>query len=281
MAKRMIGKVAELWRYPVKSMLGERLAATTVTLRGFAGDRAWALRDAASGRILSAKKYPKLFEMRAAFEAAPDDDDSAAVRITLPGGATIHAGDPDASEILSDSIGCKVRIERPQPRQNNLAGIDPATVFGEVGIENIVPGMSAATAPDFFPLPEGTFFDSATVHVLASATLEHMRRLAGGNSRFDSRRFRPNIYVETAGAADGFVEDEWLGGMLEVGDTVKISGMKPALRCVMTTHRQDDLDRDPAILRVAAKNHRANVGVFASIGARGSIRVGDPVFLQK
>jgi uncharacterized protein YcbX len=281
MAKRIVGKVGALWRYPVKSMLGEKLDRTSVTQHGVAGDRGWALREASTGRVVSAKKYPKLFEMRAAYEGSPDGEVMPPVRITLPGGKTIHAHDSSASETISAVLGCSVRIDRAQHGEHNQAAIDPATVFGEVGIANIFPGMTQATAPDFFPLPEGTFFDSATIHVLAGATLEHMYRLNGSNGRFDPRRFRANIYVETEGAADGFVEDEWLGGMLEVGDSVKITAMQPALRCVMTTHPQEDLEHDPSILRVAAKNHRAMVGVFASVGSGGMIRVGDPIVLVK
>ena len=279
MAKALIGKVAALWRYPVKSMLGETIAETSVSLGGVVGDRAWALREVASARVLTAKKYPKLFAMSAAYEGSPDLGESAPLRITLPDGATIRASDPDASGKLSAALGFEVLLVRPHQGQMELAGIDPATVFGEVGIENIYPGLTAATAPDFVPLPEGAFFDSAVIHVLASGTLEHLRRLAGGKSRFDPRRFRPNIYVETAGDGGGFVEDQWLAGTLEVGGAVKITAMRPAMRCVMTTHPQQELERDPAVLRLAAKDHKACVGVYGAIGAPGTIRVGDPVFL--
>ena len=55
--------------------------------------------------------------------------------------------------------------------------------------------------------------------------------------------------------------------------------MQAALRCVMTTHRQTDLARDPRILRAAAQHHSARLGVFASIGAPGPVRIGDLVFL--
>jgi MOSC domain-containing protein len=278
MAKQRIGSVAALWRYPVKSMLGEKLGEVNVTFHGVAGDRVWALRELASGWVVSAKKYPKLFQMRAYYDPA-ESAGSSPIRIALPDGATILCDDSNASETLSTLLGAKVRLEHPQPEQQNFAGIDPATVFADVPPENIFPGIT--NVPNSFPLPTGSFFDSAPIHVLASGTLQHMSRLAGGKSRFDPRRFRPNIYVETSGSGGGFVEDEWLGGMLEIGESARIIGMKPALRCVMTTHPQDNLERDYTILRTAAQNHQANVGVFASVGARGTVRVGDPVFLTK
>ena len=136
-------------------------------------------------------------------------------------------------------------------------------------VDKVFPGLTAATLPDYFALEKESFFDSAVMHVIASGTLRHMAKLAAPGSVFDPRRFRPTIFVDTGERDDAFIEDEWLGGTLEVGDSVRIVAMRPALRCVMTTHPQEDLPRDYTILRTAAFHHRANVGVFASIGARG------------
>jgi MOSC domain-containing protein len=140
-----------------------------------------------------------------------------------------------------------------------------------------------ATLPEVFALPAGTFFDSAAIHVLTSGTLAHLGKLIGEDAEEDAevdpRRFRPNIVVQTAPGVEGFLEDDWLAGTLEVGKAVRIVGMRPALRCVMTTHRQADLARDGRVLRAAAQHHRGHVGVFAAIGASGKVRVDDPVVL--
>ena len=64
-ASTLVGEVEELWRYPVKSMLGEQLTVTEVTESGLFGDRAYALRDASDGEIATAKnpsKWPNLFD---------------------------------------------------------------------------------------------------------------------------------------------------------------------------------------------------------------------------
>ena len=105
-----------------------------------------------------------------------------------------------------------------------------------------------------------------------------MHKLTGEDAQLDPRRFRPNIVVATEGVED-FIEDGWLEGTLEVGDSVRIVQMKPAVRCVMTTHRQADLARDMRILHTAVQHHHNHVGVFASIGTPGNVRVGDPVVL--
>jgi len=281
MARRMIGKVSALARYPVKSMLGEQLDELHFTERGAVGDRAYALRELATRQIASAKKFPRLFEFRAAYDSAPAPERAAPVTIELPGARKIHAGDADSSELISAALGRKVRLERAASATGELAGIDPATVFGDLPVDKVFPGLTAATMPDYFALHKESFFDSAVMHVIASGTLRHMAKLAAPGSVFDPRRFRPTILVDTGERDDAFIEDQWINATLEVGDGVRIVAMRPALRCVMTTHPQEDLARDYAILRTAAFHHRANIGVFASIGAAGRVRVGDPVYLDQ
>src|SRR5512146_94600 len=279
MERRKGGLVSALFRYPVKSMLGEKTAELELTAGGTLGDRAWAVREA-SGRIATAKKWPAMLGYRSSYDSPPRAGGLAPVTIAFPDGATIHADDSDASARLSAVLGRPVSIERAKPDERSRGEIDPQTIFADVPVEQILPGLTNQTVPDTFGLMRGGFFDSAPIHVLASGSLEHMKRLCGGDSILDPCRFRPNIFVDTGGA-DGFVEDEWLEGTLEVGETARIIAMKPALRCVMTTHAQTSLPRDLSILRTAARHHKATLGVFAEIGAPGTVRVGDPVYLSR
>ena len=94
-----------------------------------------------------------------------------------------------------------------------------------------------------FTLPEGTFFDTAVVHVLTTATLDRLRELYP-QGRFEARRFRPNMVVQTPEGERTFVEDAWIGKVVAIGETVrlKITGSCP--RCVMTTLPQGDLPKD-------------------------------------
>jgi len=129
-----------------------------------------------------------------------------------------------------------------------------------------------------FGLPQGTFFDAAAVHVLTTATLERLRALYP-EGRFEVRRFRPNIVIETADGAD-FVENEWVGHALAIGDSVRLSITGPCPRCVMTTLAQGDLPRDTKILRTAAEHNHASVGVYASVSQGGAIHRGDSVSVE-
>jgi hypothetical protein len=280
MEKRHIGVVQDLFRYPVKSMLGERLSAVDIGAHGVVGDRAYALRET-NGRVLTAKKWPNLLDFRAAYETTPRPIDLAPLRITLPDGRALIAQDPDPSTLLSAVLGRTVVLDRAQGDLPSHAEIDPATVFGDVPVEQVMPGRTAATMPDSFALPPGTFFDSGSIHVLASGTLAHLHTLIGADAQLDPRRFRPNIVVETAPGVEAFMEDSWLEGTLEVGERVQIMQLRPTLRCVMTTHRQAELGRDLRILRAAAWSHQDHVGVWGSIGKAGTVRVGDPVVLVR
>ena len=280
MERQPIGMVKDLFRYPVKSMQGERLNAVEIREHGVIGDRAYALREA-NGRVMTAKKWPHLLEFAARYEAPPTPDALAPLCITLPDGRSLQAHDPDASAALSAVLGCPVVLERAQPGQHHRAAIDPATVFGDVPVGALKPGYTAATLPDSFALPPGTFFDAASLHVLASGTLAHLRTLIGGEAPVDARRFRPNLVVDTEPGLEGFLEDDWLDGTLEVGERVSLVQLRPTLRCVMTTHRQAELGRDLRMLRIAAQHHQAQVGVWAAIGTPGTVRVGDPVVLVK
>jgi uncharacterized protein YcbX len=278
MRRKLVGRVRALARYPVKSMLGENLEQLDFTERGAIGDRAYALREVVTGHVASAKKFPKLLEFRAAYDSPPETAVRKAITIVLPDGKKIHAEDPEAAEMISAALGRKMKLERSENVQGEHAGIDPKTVFADVPVDKIFPGVSEI--PDHFGLEKASFFDTAVMHVIATGTLKHMAKIAPG-SNFDHRRFRPTILVDTGDVDDAFVEDGWEGGTLEVGNGLKIVAMQPALRCVMTTHPQQDLSRDYAVMRTAAFHHKANVGVFASIGASGRVRLGDSVWLDK
>jgi len=178
MERRQIGVVKNLCRYPVKSMQGERLNEVEIGAQGVIGDRAYALREA-NGRVITAKKWPTLLECSAHYEAPPTRQALAPLCITLPDGRSLQARDPNASAALSTVLGRPVVLARAQDDQHHRAEIDPATVFGDVPVETLKPGYTAATLPDSFALPPGTFFDAASLHVLASGTLAHLRTLTG------------------------------------------------------------------------------------------------------
>jgi len=265
-----IGVVGALWRYPIKSMRGEPISAAAVTSYGLAGDRAWALRETEYGGIVSARTWPAMLQLRASWDRDltqdPLNDTAARVGIELPDGSIALAGDSQAgdrasSRILSDFLHREVRLERVRR--------EPVTLAER---EAIMRGDAMPPARDYF--------DEDVMSLIATGTLAHLRSLTDGVSDFDPRRFRANIIIDTGANANSFLEDRWLDGMIEIGPTARFAGMRPALRCAITTHPQDELPHDPAILRTAWRSHQAYAGIFAAVAAEGTIRVGDPIYLN-
>ncbi|HEX9067829.1 MAG TPA: MOSC N-terminal beta barrel domain-containing protein [Ktedonobacterales bacterium] len=280
---RLAGKVATLWRYPVKSMLGEELNASEVNTWGLLGDRAYALLDTATGKIASAKnprKWPQLFDFRAAFLDLPRlDAPLPPVRITLPDGTPVTSEQGDLHQILSRALNRAVTLEAAE--HSRWAIGEQSSAPKATTAEAYWPDMEGLVARDTvteFELPEGTFFDGAVVNVLTTATLERLRELYPAG-RFEVRRFRPNVVVETDASTKDFVENAWVGRTLAIGDTVRLSITRPCLRCVMTTLPQADLPRDHGILRAVAQHNAAYAGVYAAVVQGGTIRRGDTVRL--
>jgi uncharacterized protein YcbX len=270
------GTVCELWRYPVKSMLGEQSAELTITTAGVVGDRAWALREIESGRIASAKKHPRLLEFRARYDTEPRQSSSGRVVIEPPRGPHFFADDHDASERLSSILGMPMRLEnRPSP--NEKTSIDRTNVFGDVPVSQLKPDWTPETMPDHFQLMASSFKEIGPLFVVTSGSIDHLRELQGGTALIDRRRFRPNIYIDSGPSVGRFVEDDWLGCSLLVGEHVQLTGLEPTLWCVTSTLAQEDLPRDLSVLRTAAKHHKGCLGVYASVASEGQVQVGSRV----
>ena len=276
MTQPLHGAVGALWRYPVKSMMGEELNAAEVTQRGLRGDRSYALVDRADGKVATAKnprKWPRLFDFRSAFIDPSSPGGDAPVRITLPDGTMIVSDRDDCDEILSKALGREVSLDAVEDGEVATA---PSVKAEEYWPD--MEGLAHRETVTDFALPAGTFFDCAVIHLLTTATLDRLSELYP-QGRFEARRFRPNIVIQPAPDAPGFVEDAWIGSTIAIGDEVRLSVTGPCGRCVMTTLTQGDLPKDVGILRTAAQHHNATVGVYAAVTHGGMIRRGDPVRL--
>lgn len=253
--------IASLWRYPVKSMMGEELRSTSVTEKGIQGDRSSALVDVETGKIVSAKnpkRWPNMFSFRSRYEDIKNSND---IRITLPNGTTVKSSDSKANSILSDALGKEVRFISQVPDEPQLEEYWPD--IEELDNKDIV------TDED---MPKGTFYDLAIIHLLTTSTLDELRRLYP-EGRFEARRFRPNIIVNTDQA--GFIESGWIGKTVAIGDEVKLKITDHCPRCVMTTLSQGDLPKDTNILRTAAQHNDAHVGIYAEVIKGGTIKCDD------
>ena len=279
------GAVVSLWRYPVKSMLGEELNAAEVTARGLRGDRAYALVDSTNGKVASAKnprKWPNLFAFRANFiepsgtEGVTEVNGRVPVRITLPDGSLVTSEDDNCNQMLSRALAREVTLEAVAETNG---GSSPASDTPPARAEGYWPDMDGLDYRDTvteFTLPTGMFFDGAVIHLLTTGTLARLGELYP-HGRFDVRRFRANIVIQPASGESGFTENAWIGHTLAIGDEVRLNITRPCGRCVMTTLPQGDLPADPNILRTVVQHNDAKVGVYAAVLRGGTIRRGDSV----
>ena len=271
---KVVGSVAGLWRFPVKSMRGERLDQTELTARGLLGDRAYALIDADTGKVVSAKSvrlFPDLFGYQATFVEPPRlGRELPPVRITLPDGTSVKSDSGDVDRVLSACFKRNVTLARTSPEDFTIDQYYPDVA--DLGLASSV--------------PVGSFFDLFPVSVLTTSTLERLNELRP-QSRFDERRFRMNVIVRTK--EPGFLENDWVGHELGIGPTVRLNVARPDARCVMTTLAQDDLPKDTDILRILTRHNRIRVGdagqlpcagVYAVLATPGTVRTGDRVELN-
>ena len=267
------GTVVSVWRYPVKSMLGEELNASYVTERGLVGDRAYALLDEETGKVASAKnprKWEKLFDFRSVFIDPPQVAENIPhIRITLPDGTQVFSSqDKDIDYTLSKALGRDVRLMK--------ANLDKPS-YEEYWPD--IEGLAQREKVTDEAMPPRTFFDIAVIHLLTTSTINRLRGLYP-EGRFEVRRFRPNIVVESASGEKDFIENSWIGKKITIGEDIVLRVMGPCTRCVMITLPQGDLPRDSGILRTVAKYNRVNVGVYASVLRSGTIHRGDLVRLE-
>ena len=304
----IVGTIKEIWRYPVKSMAGQRLANCTVGPLGIPGDRGWALRDEKTKEITNGKRIPQLMMCAARYVAEPSNGDIPNVQITFPDGTEVHSNDPEINSRLSEVFQKNVTLWPRQPasnkdhyRRRSASARLMAPLFRTSGFRSLLPQLtklpglndqlrglfsreSNEPVPDIsllpaevleFTSPLGTYFDAYYVNLLTTASLKRMATF-NPSAIWDVRRFRPNFLIETADGVEDLVESHWAGKSLRLG-TVELKGEIPCARCGMTTHAQDGLPKDPSVLRSIVKDADQNLGMYASVAKSGSVWVGDSV----
>lgn len=238
-AASCIGAAISLRRYPVKSMLGEHLAALQLEARGVVGDRLYAVRDA-DGKFGSGKSTRRFRQMDGLLTLRASYSQAASCAPTVP---TVYF--PDGAELDAGDAA-------PDARLSALVG-RPVTVTREAAIPH---------------------HDDGAIHLITTSSLRAIG-LASAADLADERRFRPNLVIETPG--EGFLEDGWIGRDLLVGDDVRLRVIGRAIRCVMIGFAQEELPADSGILRRLGEANAAHLGVYCAVVTPGVVHLGDPV----
>ena len=266
------GAVTSLWRYPVKSMSGEQLDEAVVTDGGFVGDRAYALIDQSSGKVASAKlpkKWGSLLHLGATFVEPPRTGAPVPpVRIIWPDGAQAIS-DCEADPMLSERLGRRVRLTAARPATVSVDRLDPLSA------EETIVDIGAL-------MMEGRFADYAAIHIVTTASLARLEELCP-EAQFNERRFRPNMVVNVGGDRRGFIENDWVGRYLAIGNEVRLRISDRTPRCSVPTLAQKELAGDTRVLRTIVAHNRLAVallggemlpciGVYAFVVRGGVVR---------
>lgn len=234
--------VSALWRYPVSSMGGERLASAVVGAAGVVGDRLHGVVDADSGRIASPgreKRFVTVPRGHARYR------DAAGVEVSADGLAWAAPDDASTLTALSRLFGFPARI-------------DP---FVPAGAEGFRPR-----------------YEHAPIHLVTAAALRALCSALPG-SIVDERRFRPNILVELPDGPDPIPEERWIGREIRIGEVV-LRGREPCGRCGFVTIAQEGLPLDVEVLRTIVKRFGRNFGIYCDVLVPGDIRSGDAVSVE-
>ncbi len=241
----VVGRIAEIWRYPVQSMAGERLTRTALTSDGVPGDREYGVVDPGIGEVVSGaqgkKKWRGIVTLSARLLEAPGAGRLPDVEIVTPEGETLRGDQQNIDERLSAILGQPVHLAH-RATENKRSS-----------------------------------YSHEPLHILTTASMAAFKT-QHQSGQFAPARFRPNLVIDT-GDATGYVEQAWLERSLQIGDSVRILATENCVRCVMTTLPQGDLPFDPAILHTVTAANRTHAGIYADVRAPGEIKIGDAVLL--
>jgi len=235
------GNVSELWRFPVKSMAGERVQALRLDWRGAGGDRTHALTFEHKGarKRLTAREAPGMLAWRATYgQADVDPADPPLATLTGPDGTPRAWDDPALPGLLAGDLGRDVALVRDLEGHQDLG---------------------------------------RTVLVTTEASRRALEAELG--APVDLRRFRSNLHLELD--APAWAEaGGWRGGTVELEGGVVLRLLHPCERCVIPTRDPETAAKWPGLLRHLARAHDTGFGINAAIEVPGTVRAGEGVSVR-
>jgi uncharacterized protein YcbX len=256
-----VGRVESVWRYPVKSMAGERLPSAFLGYAGVYGDRIHAFRSSlAHPRFpyLTAREREQMLLCCPAF-LHPD-------RMAAPPNlAEAQAAPPGLTPVYGSAEDAAVEVSLPSGER--LALDDPALAewLGQGAREGQVLSLLHS---------HHAMTDCRPVSLLSVQTARQVGAESG--LAVEARRFRANVVLDLADAP-GFAEDGFVGRTLRLGERATVAVLDRDPRCKMIALDPDTAALDGEILKCVGQRHEGRAGVYAAVLAEGTVRPGDPV----
>ena len=284
----VVGRIQQLWHYPVKSMVGQQTDSAIITRAGMLGDRGWIVRDEENNENTVVRTLPKLLLFAAEYVAPVKDNRIPDVRITFPDGSSAQSADPDINQRLSTALGKPVSLWSLQPKRH-WQHYRLRSVMGSKDMKRM---FASKDLPDFssiswkllselmlFSTPLGRYYDVYPLHLITTGALQQMQQIEPEGD-FGAHRFRPNIVIESQAGVTGFDDVAWVGGKLHIGDELVIAVESRTVRCSMPAQPQQGAGKDSRVLRAIDRHANRHFGVNATVIKAGTVNVGDQVSWQ-
>lgn len=239
----LIGQIKEIVRHPVKSFYGESVQKTRLMEYGLYGDRSHAFLDETRpGKFLTITQFPEMVRYKARFVGKESVDVYPKVEILTPEGKIFNWGDEELTN----------EIEHKSKRKISVVTYPPTHVpLGAIEEEHI--------------------------QLVTDASLDKLKEI-WGKSEIDYRRFRPNLFIALKEKIP-FIEEQWFGKRVRIGNKVEIELKRHCERCMIITVNPESAERDATLLKTVVKERSNYFGVYASVIKTGEIHVGDEVIL--
>lgn len=280
-------RVAEIWRYPVKSMAGERIDEAEIARRGVLWDRGWAVRDERVGAIRSARYLPRLLLCSARYLPGTNAGMVPHVEIALPDGSTVVSDDLHVNKRLSDAIGRELSIHSigslDEDQISQQAAFETGGFESEMRMifglkdDELLPDMEVmmeeAGKSDIFMR---TFHDSFAINILTTSSIRYLQSLVP-NADLNIQRFRTNFLVDDQGDRDFEREMEWIGKSVRLGGAV-VDVIAGCARCtILAAKQQGGIPRDSTITRTVVREMQQKISVYCNVRENGLVRAGELV----
>ena len=247
--------VENIYISPVKSMGLSRPGRVHVDFTGILEDRRFYLVDQ-QGRLLTQRQEGSMVQLQSEYQMEPEW-----LGLALPDGT---------------------RVEGPV----ELGEEATTLMWGRKVAGRVLTGDWSRALSAFCRQPvalvrsdqPGQCYDEYPISLVSQASVQGLRRRAPSSVSLDSRRFRPNFVL---GGCQPHEEDEWLGGLVRIGEELVLRLVARDPRCAITTHDpatgEGDLDTLRLILSYRPSTRAPYFGVYGIVERPGSVSVGDTV----
>lgn len=292
----ILGKLTQIWRYPVKSMGGERVGSGFIRSNGLAGDRCWAVINGEIDEICTAKRWPDLLNYRAALLAGEELQDSGFgdevpdVRVHCPDGDIIDGRAPNIEEFLSAKLGKPIRLT-PLVHPGNRDHYRLAVARTDDSMAKEMQLLEGEAFPDISSIseelmlaladcvtPPGTYVDAYPLHMMTTNSLQYLTER--GNVDAVKERYRPNLLIEPTQQLAELTENTWLDHRVQIGDAI-LHIHSRTVRCSMPSRGQHwcGLKAEKAMARAMVDHCNRHLGVNVMVERGGFVSAGDELLL--